>query len=268
MEREDQHVKNGGLAHGVGLENTTRWNPTKEQITMLENLYEQGVRTPSAEFIQAVTARLRAYGHIEGKNVFYWFQNHKARQRQKEKQEASLAYFNRFLHKAAASQYPLYPPPQYPCANVICSPYYIPPVPSEIRFYSQSHPKVPPQSVGVKRRPRIEKLDVPTRTCSGGGSGGYEPMRHGYGRGGCIDVNDATNRLMSNSDDPETLPLFPLTPTGLLQGRDEGPSTSDGNYAQNSTALVSSSGIVEGHGDQPSFYDFFSGGQGSCDRLN
>lgn len=111
-------MKGGGSARGVGVENTTRWNPTKEQISMLENLYGQGVRTPSAEQIQQITARLRAYGHIEGKNVFYWFQNHKARQRQKQKQEASLAYFNRFLHTAAASsQYPIFPPPQYPCPN-------------------------------------------------------------------------------------------------------------------------------------------------------
>ncbi|KAL6204618.1 hypothetical protein ACLB2K_021885 [Fragaria x ananassa] len=268
MEGEDQQVKKGGLALGVGLENTTRWNPTKEQITILEDLYEKGMRTPSAEFIQAVTARLKTYGHIEGKNVFYWFQNHKARQRQKEKQEASLAYFNRFLHTAAVSQYPLFPPPpQYPCSNVICSPYYMPPVPSEVGLCPQSHPMVPPQSVGVKRRPRMEKLDVPTRTCSNGG-GGFEPMRHGYGRGGrcSVDLNDGTNRFMSNSDDPETLPLFPLTPTGLLQGRDESLLSSlAGNCAQNSTALVSSSGIVEGHGERPSFYDFFSGGQGRCE---
>lgn len=60
-----------------------RWNPTKEQISMLENLYRQGVRTPTADQIQEITTRLRTYGHIEGKNVFYWFQNHKARDRQK-----------------------------------------------------------------------------------------------------------------------------------------------------------------------------------------
>ena len=78
---------------------SSRWNPTKEQISILENLYEQGVRTPSAEQIQQITNRLKSYGHIEGKNVFYWFQNHKARQRQKQKQDhtATLAYFNHFL---------------------------------------------------------------------------------------------------------------------------------------------------------------------------
>lgn len=75
----------------------SRWNPTKEQINMLEGLYMKGLRTPSAEQIQQITEKLRVYGHIEGKNVFYWFQNHKARQRQKQKQE-NIAYLNRFLH--------------------------------------------------------------------------------------------------------------------------------------------------------------------------
>ncbi|CAA0841096.1 WUSCHEL-related homeobox 2 [Striga hermonthica] len=62
----------GGDQNGGG---GSRWNPTKEQIEMLESLYKQGVRTPTAEQIQQITARLREYGHIEGKNVFYcpWY---------------------------------------------------------------------------------------------------------------------------------------------------------------------------------------------------
>lgn len=88
---------------------SSRWNPTKEQISMLESLYRQGIRTPSAEQIQQITSRLRVYGHIEGKNVFYWFQNHKARQRQKQKQE-SMDYINRYFHTTP----PLFPPP---CPN-------------------------------------------------------------------------------------------------------------------------------------------------------
>lgn len=84
----------------------TRWNPTKEQIDLLESIYRQGIRTPSAEQIQQITLRLRAFGHIEGKNVFYWFQNHKARQRQKQKQD-KFAYFNRLLHRTN-----VFPPPR------------------------------------------------------------------------------------------------------------------------------------------------------------
>lgn len=94
-----------------GTPGSSRWNPTKEQINMLENLYMQGMRTPSAEQIQQITISLRAFGHIEGKNVFYWFQNHKARQRQKQKQE-SLAYINRFIHRTCQPVFP-----SRPCSN-------------------------------------------------------------------------------------------------------------------------------------------------------
>eukprot|EP01018_Ginkgo_biloba_P020270 Gb_36701 [translate_table: standard] len=77
-----------------------RWNPTKEQIAVLEGLYRQGIRTPTAQQIQQITSRLRMFGNIEGKNVFYWFQNHKARQRQKQKQH-NIFYFNRLLQYSA-----------------------------------------------------------------------------------------------------------------------------------------------------------------------
>lgn len=90
-------MENEGKA---GTVSSSRWNPTKEQITLLENLYKEGIRTPNADQIQQITGRLRVHGHIEGKNVFYWFQNHKARQRQKQKQER-IAYFNRLLHKTS-----------------------------------------------------------------------------------------------------------------------------------------------------------------------
>ncbi|KAL9229631.1 hypothetical protein vseg_005079 [Gypsophila vaccaria] len=64
----------------------TRWTPTTEQIKLLKELYYiNGVRSPTADQIQAICAQLRRYGKIEGKNVFYWFQNHKARERQKKR---------------------------------------------------------------------------------------------------------------------------------------------------------------------------------------
>jgi hypothetical protein len=108
-----------------------RWTPTKEQIAVLEGLYRQGLRTPTAEQIQQITARLREHGHIEGKNVFYWFQNHKARQRQKQKQQ-SFDYFSKLfrrppplpvLHRPLARPFPLamaptaMPPPPPPPAT-------------------------------------------------------------------------------------------------------------------------------------------------------
>nr|BAM67025.1 protein WUSCHEL-like [Silene vulgaris] len=67
-------------------QSSTRWTPTTEQIKLLKELYyNNGVRSPTADQIQAICSRLRRYGKIEGKNVFYWFQNHKARERQKKR---------------------------------------------------------------------------------------------------------------------------------------------------------------------------------------
>ncbi|XAR59041.1 hypothetical protein NMG60_11014668 [Bertholletia excelsa] len=62
---------------------SSRWCPTPEQLMILEEMYRGGIRTPNASQIQQITAHLSLYGRIEGKNVFYWFQNHKARDRQK-----------------------------------------------------------------------------------------------------------------------------------------------------------------------------------------
>lgn len=68
---------------------SSRWNPTVEQLRILEELYRRGTRTPSADQIQHITAQLRRFGKIEGKNVFYWFQNHKARERQKRRRQTA-----------------------------------------------------------------------------------------------------------------------------------------------------------------------------------
>ncbi|KAG6397582.1 hypothetical protein SASPL_143751 [Salvia splendens] len=70
----------------VCRQSSTRWTPTSDQIRILKDLYyNSGVRSPTAEQIQRISAKLRQYGKIEGKNVFYWFQNHKARERQKKR---------------------------------------------------------------------------------------------------------------------------------------------------------------------------------------
>lgn len=95
---DQQDMSNGSGGSGGGGNNkgggttflcrqsSTRWTPTSDQIRILKDLYyNNGVRSPSAEQIQRISARLRQYGKIEGKNVFYWFQNHKARERQKKR---------------------------------------------------------------------------------------------------------------------------------------------------------------------------------------
>ncbi|XP_071694967.1 protein WUSCHEL-like [Rutidosis leptorrhynchoides] len=67
-------------------QSSSRWTPTNDQIRILKELYyNNGIRSPTADQIQRIAARLRNYGKIEGKNVFYWFQNHKARERQKKR---------------------------------------------------------------------------------------------------------------------------------------------------------------------------------------
>ncbi|KAF5447062.1 hypothetical protein F2P56_032641 [Juglans regia] len=68
---------------------SSRWCPTSEQLMILEEMYRSGIRTPNASQIQKITANLSFYGKIEGKNVFYWFQNHKARDRQKLRRKVS-----------------------------------------------------------------------------------------------------------------------------------------------------------------------------------
>ncbi|XP_062021176.1 WUSCHEL-related homeobox 3B-like [Rosa rugosa] len=71
---------------------SSRWTPTPEQIMHLEELYRSGIKTPTAQQIRQVAARLRNYGRVEGKNVFYWFQNRRARERQKTRRELMSMY--------------------------------------------------------------------------------------------------------------------------------------------------------------------------------
>ncbi|VFQ99092.1 unnamed protein product [Cuscuta campestris] len=94
----------------------TRWNPTEEQIGVLEMMYRGGMRAPNARQIEHITAQLEKYGRIEGKNVFYWFQNHKARERQRHKRNAaacssaSPSSFNHHHHHRSRRQHIHSPP--------------------------------------------------------------------------------------------------------------------------------------------------------------
>lgn len=71
---------NGGGGTGTKC---GRWNPTVEQSRILSDLFRAGLRTPTTDQIQKISTELSFYGKIESKNVFYWFQNHKARERNK-----------------------------------------------------------------------------------------------------------------------------------------------------------------------------------------
>ncbi|KAH9711048.1 protein WUSCHEL [Citrus sinensis] len=96
QQQQNQHQGNGACGSSGKGNNChcrptcPRWTPTTDQIRILKELYyNNGVRSPTAEQIQKISARLRQYGKIEGKNVFYWFQNYKARERLKKKIEGS-----------------------------------------------------------------------------------------------------------------------------------------------------------------------------------
>ncbi|PRQ41823.1 putative transcription factor Homobox-WOX family [Rosa chinensis] len=78
---------NGHQPSSAASQPSSRWNPTPEQLRVLDELFGHGLKTPTAQQILQVTARLRHFGKIEGKNVFYWFQNHRARERQKRRRE-------------------------------------------------------------------------------------------------------------------------------------------------------------------------------------
>ena len=56
-----------------------RWCPTTEQIKILEAVFESGTTTPSRDMIVEIAECLKQFGHIVEANVFYWFQNRKAR---------------------------------------------------------------------------------------------------------------------------------------------------------------------------------------------
>jgi hypothetical protein len=93
---------------------TTRWCPTPEQLMILEEMYRGGLRTPNSSQIQQITAHLAHYGRIEGKNVFYWFQNHKARERQRLRRRLCAR------HQQQPSS-PAAPPPHPPPFNTSAS---------------------------------------------------------------------------------------------------------------------------------------------------
>ncbi|KAL0655218.1 hypothetical protein Bca4012_075802 [Brassica carinata] len=85
-DQENGNNNKSGSGSYTCRQTSTRWTPTTEQIRILKDIYyNNGVRSPTADQIQKISVRLRQYGKIEGKNVFYWFQNHKACERQKKR---------------------------------------------------------------------------------------------------------------------------------------------------------------------------------------
>ncbi|PRQ49389.1 putative transcription factor Homobox-WOX family [Rosa chinensis] len=86
MEQQtQQQIEDGGNNQSAGTNN--RWAPTPPQLRILKGLYyDKGFKYPTPEQIQEICLHLKQYGQIEDKNVFFWFQNLKARERQKLKE--------------------------------------------------------------------------------------------------------------------------------------------------------------------------------------
>nr|CBX45507.1 hypothetical protein [Ceratopteris richardii] len=68
----------------------TRWCPTPEQINVLETLFNSGTTTPTRAMIVDIASCLNQFGSIVEANVFYWFQNRKARAKRKLRMQAQL----------------------------------------------------------------------------------------------------------------------------------------------------------------------------------
>ncbi|KAL0694217.1 hypothetical protein Bca4012_061397 [Brassica carinata] len=108
-QQTDQESGNNNKSGSGGYpcrQTSTRWTPTTEQIRILKDLYyNNGVRSPTANQIQKISARLRQYGKIEGKNVFYWFQNHKARTECGALNASSNGYMSSHLYGSMEQDY-------------------------------------------------------------------------------------------------------------------------------------------------------------------
>ncbi|XP_061989296.1 protein WUSCHEL-like [Rosa rugosa] len=88
--QQQQPTEEGGNTQAAGSSanmdfwrSRTRWIPTPEQIRILKDLYYvKGFKCPSTEHIHEICLQLNQYGHVEGKNIYFWFQNVRAREKQ------------------------------------------------------------------------------------------------------------------------------------------------------------------------------------------
>ncbi|CAA7389664.1 unnamed protein product [Spirodela intermedia] len=203
MEESEGKEKGPSVAAAPPPQACSRWNPTKEQISLLEGLYRQGVRTPTAEQIQHIAGKLQEFGRIEGKNVFYWFQNHKARQRQKQKQE-NFGHLSRLLRTRAGPP-PLRPAPPHPTLH------HPPPAGGTLLCY---HPPLPAVVFAGAMAPE------------GAEETRYRNLER-YDRRRLLETAAADEECMCDAESRQTLQLFPLHPAGASKEEpvDSPPST-------------------------------------------
>ncbi|RLN23520.1 WUSCHEL-related homeobox 5 [Panicum miliaceum] len=274
----------------------SRWNPTKEQVAVLEGLYEHGLRTPSAEQIKQITARLREHGHIEGKNVFYWFQNHKARQRQKQKQD-SFAYFTRLLRRPpplpvlvrspgppypharlpvpAAPAMAMAPPPAAAACNtsnggthvMYRAPFYMPAPQAPAANAAYYHTVQEQQQMLLHHQQQQWPVMYPRMAVARDkmipAAAPQQPASHPGGTASSAPLHVVHLPAADAGPSRETLQLFPLQPTFLLPDKGRASAAAAGTSASTASASFSweseSPGSPDSNGEAPAvpFYDFF-----------
>ncbi|KAF9673998.1 hypothetical protein SADUNF_Sadunf10G0082100 [Salix dunnii] len=98
--KTSEQSRGGKLKEEAEATRNSRWNPTAVQLIALEEKYRCGIQTPTTDQIQQITSQLRRFGKIEGKNVFYWFQNQKARERIKRRRHEVQQIHNNTGHES------------------------------------------------------------------------------------------------------------------------------------------------------------------------
>ncbi|XP_020583099.1 WUSCHEL-related homeobox 3B [Phalaenopsis equestris] len=184
---------------------STRWCPTPEQLMILEEMYRSGVRTPNASQIQQITTHLSYYGKIEGKNVFYWFQNHKARERQKLRR--------RLTKQQQQQQHPI----QFQNLEDASLPLHDDS--SQMLYGQQMNPQFFQQGGGFQE-PRSQVMDLLRRLETAGGpqeEASSSSSADTLLRCGCewMTMMDPSFGEPPSCKLPKTLELFPTTSTGL-----------------------------------------------------
>ncbi|CAM0145722.1 unnamed protein product [Urochloa decumbens] len=215
---------------------STRWCPTPEQLMILEEMYRSGVRTPNAAEIQQITAHLAYYGRIEGKNVFYWFQNHKARERQRLRRRLCARHQQQYAQQQQPAAAVAPPPPPAPAGGSSAAAGVHPAVMQLHHHhhhpYATSCSFMPHPHLGYLGQQAAATLPV---VPAAAGAGGGKPTA-AYGGGGnhqqveewdAAEAMDHCNAASGGSSDEglqlppccrrplKTLDLFPTKSTGL-----------------------------------------------------
>ncbi|KAK6935965.1 Homeobox domain [Dillenia turbinata] len=223
---------------------SSRWCPTPEQLMILEEMYRGGIKTPNATQIQQITAHLSCYGKIEGKNVFYWFQNHKARDRQKLRRKLA----KQFQQQQLQQQQMLFQQQNF--HNLLHRVESPPPYSSPLRHLSLStSPTIFPQRGVLEdvsspytwkmdhyKERMINEMERPTPGTAGSSYGGDWMMMMSM----MMDMASSTSTPICNPYDendrsPKTLQLFPITSTGL---KDESTSSKTATDFSSSSSTI------------------------------